>query len=132
MSLAEITESVYTHLNDEALAPVYVANYESKALPQPPDGEHLKLFVLPLPTDTLGLVTPARENGLVQVNVFVKDGTGVVRPATLAQQVLDTFARGLKLTGVQFDVVGSIAPSFEIGGWYVTPVTIPYRNFVNC
>lgn len=130
MSLEQITISVFDHLFAPSIADLYANNIESETLPKVPTGDHLKLYVLPLPTETLGHVSPGKESGLVQVSVFVKSGQGVTRANNLAEQVLDRFVKGLKLAGVQFDSFGSIAVPFFDNGWYITPVTIPYLNFI--
>ena len=129
MSLSTIRQSVFSALAGAAgLPPIYYDNSNNQSLPNPPEENHLMAFILPSGTATVGIYSLNQERGLIQVNIRVKEGTGVIAGSDIAQQVLDVFPRNASLVGLRIDVEGSVAPSFKSEGWHVTAVTIPYQN----
>lgn len=128
MSLAIIKQSVFAYLDGLAgLPPLYFDNIES----EPPPGDHLRPFVLPANTSTIGIKTLNQEIGVIQVSVYTEKGKGEIIPANYAQLILDAFPRNTKLTGLRIDQAGSIAPAFYDGAWHITPVSVPYQNLID-
>ncbi len=129
MSLSAIKAAVYDRLiADGSLPPLYFDNVESSTLPLPPVANHLRPFVLPSATNTIDLVDLDQEVGIIQVSIYVGKGQGEIVSTDIASTILALFARPLNLTELRIDDAGSIAPPFYDGGWYITPVTIPYQN----
>ena len=129
MSLSAIKTAVFDRLIAEGSLPaLYFNNVEDTTQPLPPVSNHLRPFVLPSDTRTIGVRTLNQEVGLIQVNVFVGKGQGEITSSDIASQILDLFPRNLDLVACRIDDIGSIAPSFFDRGWYITPVSIPYQN----
>ena len=129
MSLTAIKTAVFDRLIAEAGLPaLYFNNVESASLPLPPVSNHLRPFVLPSDTRTIGVRTLNQEIGLIQVSIFVGKGQGEIVSSNIASQILDLFPRNLDLVACRIDSIGSIAPSFYDQGWHITPVSIPYQN----
>jgi hypothetical protein len=126
MNLADFKASVFSLLeNASGLLPVYFPNLKQQ--PEPNEA-HLKVFVLPANTETLGLSTLEQQKGIVQVSVCYPLGISDIKATQTAEAVLLLFPRGLALGGARIDKKGSISTSFESGAWYVTPVSIPYNS----
>ncbi len=129
MSLSAIKTAVFDRLISAAGLPtLYFDNVENTANPLPPTANHLRPFVLPSATNTIDLVDLDQEVGVIQVSIYVGKGQGEIVSTDLAATILALFPRNLNLTELRIDDAGSIAPPFYDGGWYITPVTIPYQN----
>lgn len=125
MSLINIQTALLARLEAQGgLPPIYFPN-SSEALPTT---NYISPMVLPANTQSLGLSTTDRENGIFQILIYVKKGTSELEASRIALQILDTFPRNLTLTGVRINVAGSIGPTMFDGSWAITPVTIPYQN----
>lgn len=96
-----------------------------------PTADHVRIDVLPAPTETLGISGPEWQRGIVQITVFVRDGTGAVNADNIADTVIASFPRGTTISSggisVRFDEKGWKSPGIPGGGWYQVPVTIPYN-----
>ncbi len=129
MTLSLIKDAVYERLESSALTePLYFPNTNDDRKVQPPTVNHLRPFVLPSETRTIGVRTLDQEVGLIQVSVYIGKGQNDFEGTELAELILALFPRNLDLTVCRIDQSGSIAPSFFDEGWQVTPVSIPYQN----
>lgn len=125
MSVADITNDVNDRLaSAPGLPPLFFDNIDADV----PAGEHLRPYILPANTESLGLTELDQEQGVIQVSVFVPKGVGTIQPAETAKEILDLFPRNLELPSLRIDAAGSVAPPLYREGWYVTPVTIPYQQ----
>lgn len=125
MSLKIITNSVFEHLTSiGGLPDIFYSNSKSA----PPTGEHIRPKILPNNTLSIGVDDLDQEIGLIQISVYVKKGDGDENSAEIADAILAAFPRNLELTGLRIDLAGSVASSFLVEGWQVTPTTIPYQN----
>lgn len=124
MALDVIATSFFTELAANTALPIYYDNVDTPT----PTENHLRPVVLPADTTSIGLVSTDQELGIFQVSIYVKKGSGEILAKTIAEQILDIFPRNTQLTGVRIDNKGSIAPSFTIDAWQVTPVSIPYQH----
>lgn len=140
MSLSDIKESFYDALEAATIGdtatpdyPVYLPNTTDSRLPEAPESNHLRPFVLPSETRTIGLATLDQEVGTLQVSIFIAKGKNDLAASDIAKKVLALFPRNtvLSLSGspvARIDETGSIARSFFDEGWQITPVSIPYQN----
>jgi len=124
MSLVDIQKDVFDRIIILNML-TYFPNVEPPVLVQ---DDHLRVDVLPNNTDSIGINDFDMEKGIIQVNVFTKQGTGTIKAAQTAQQLLDLFPRNTQLTSCRFDKTGTINTSFLDGSWWVTPVTLQYQN----
>lgn len=122
--LSEIKTSLFDRLLTNTALPVYFDNVDSSA----PTVTHLRPFVLPANTDTIGVNSLGKEMGIFQINVYVKKGSGQLVGVLEAETLLTLFPRNLELTGVRLDEYGSIGPSFFNDSWQVTPVSFTYQH----
>lgn len=71
-----------------------------------------------------------RKSGIFQLLLYFPDGGGMGSSETLADSLLNYFARSESFTSggivVRMLESPSINPSFTDGGWLVTPVSIRY------
>ena len=122
MSLSAIKDAVFDRLvAAPGLLPLFFDNLQAPA----PTGDHLRPYILPSTTRTLGLVDLGQEVGTIQVSVFVQKGKGDIVAADAGQLILDLFPRNLDLTALRIDSFGTISAPFYDGNWQITPVSIP-------
>lgn len=71
-----------------------------------------------------------RETGIFQVTLAYPENAGPQVIETKAEQIRAQFPRGLRLTSgkvsVLIDEAPSVAPSFNDGGFFRIPISIPY------
>jgi hypothetical protein len=131
MSQAQIELALFDKLEaiKATLPTIYYPNSPNKNKPNPPTGEHIRVSVLNAGTNALGIATTDQTLGIMQCLVLVKDGTGTVRAAQIADLILSAFARNTLLSNnVRIDKTGSVAVGFTQDGWYMLPVSIPYQQ----
>jgi hypothetical protein len=96
-----------------------------------PTGNHARVDVLPVPTESMGVSGPEWQRGIVQFTVMVRDGTGAVGADAIAETIISKFPRGTSFSSsglsIRFDEKGWKSPGSASGGWYQVPVTIPYN-----
>ena len=125
MSLSAIKIAVFDRLEAApGLLPLFFDNVDLGV----PSGGHLRPYIIPATTKTLGLIDLGQEIGLIQVSVFIKKGKGDIVAADAGQLVLDLFPRNLELPALRIDSFGSMSAPFYDGAWQITPVTIPYQK----
>ena len=125
MALEQIKTSIFNHLETlVGLPAIHYPNVDGTL----PTGEYIRPDVLPADTDPVGIVTTDRETGVFQVSIFIPKGQGELDAARVAQTLLDGFPRNLSLTGVRFDMSGSVGPALFEGKWQMTPVSFTYIN----
>lgn len=125
--LSEIKTSLFTQLEANTALPIYYDNVDSDV----PTSTHLRPFVLPATTDTIGTNDLGKEQGLLQVNVYTLKGSGQLDGVVIAEAMIAIFPRSLALTGVRIDEYGSIGPSLLVDSWQVTPVSFPYYSLID-
>lgn len=91
-----------------------------------PDVEHLRPRILPAMTESRGVDGWDVERGIAQVSVYTKQGLGDIHAYSIAERILDLFARGWSTENVKVDVAGYLSPVFIDGGWCALHVSIPY------
>lgn len=122
--LSQIKTSLFDRLIANTALPVLFSNVDTDV----PTVPHLRVFVLPANTDTIGINSLGKEMGIFQINVHTLKGSGELQGVTIAEQMLDLFPRNLTLTGVRIDTYGSIAPDIFSDGWHITPVSFQYQH----
>ena len=131
MSQAEIELALFDKLESISgtLPTIYYPNSPNKNKANPPTGEHIRVTLLRADTIPVGIATTDQTLGLMQCSIFVKDGTGTVRAAQIADLILSAFARNTVLSNnVRIDKTGSVNTGFTQDGWYMLPVTVPYQQ----
>lgn len=95
-----------------------------------PSDNHLSVAILPATTIPVGISTTDRHGGIIQVTVSVRDDTGSINAASIADDVLTLFPRNTKMTQggdlIRINETGSVAPPIQGNGWYSLPVSIIY------
>ena len=125
MAIETIKTAIYTKLETLAGLPTIFYSNVGGVLPT---GSYIRPDVLPATTDAVGIATTDRESGIFQVSIFTVKGGGELESARIAQTLLNGFPRNLQLSGVRFDVTGSVNPSLYEGNWQITPVSFTYIN----
>ena len=92
------------------------------------EANHLRVSVLPAPTQSVGISSLDQELGFIQALVYVKQGQGSIVASDIAEVVLALFPRNLKLTAFRIDRIGFTSPSFYDNTWLVLPVSISYQS----
>jgi predicted metal-dependent TIM-barrel fold hydrolase len=99
---------------------------------KPTEGEtYLEALFLPNETNTPHLSEgPHRYQGFLQVTVVSPISEGELPPRRVARDVINHFAQGTIIDGdgVRIRIIRQpwAAPSLKDGGWYRTPISIPY------
>ena len=125
MAIDAIAHAAFEALSQAGLPPIYRPNVE---VPAAPESLHLRAFILPANTESMGLASWDVERGILQVSVYAKHGVGIVPPYSIAEQVLAVFPRGYADPSFRVIVAGSVGPALIDGAWCVVPVSIPYQN----
>lgn len=131
MSQAQIELALFDKLETikASLPTIYYPNSLNNGKPNPPTGEHIRVSILNAGTNALGIATTDQTLGIMQCLVLVKDGTGTVRAAQIADLILSAFARNTLLSNnVRIDKTGSVGVGFTQDGWYMLPVSINYQQ----
>lgn len=85
------------------------------------------------PVDYAVNLDVTEQRGLFQVTTYFPEGNGTATASAYAKSVADRFAPDQTLTsgGVDVEILSTarIATSRQIDGWWVTPITIPWRSF---
>jgi hypothetical protein len=88
--------------------------------------------VLPAETDTIGLASLNKANGLLQIDVKIKSSRGQIKAATIVDDVIAALPRGTELiegvTKVRIDQAASASQGIQDGAWYTVPVRIPFYS----
>lgn len=125
MPMPDIINAAFSILADGLLTPIIFPNATGTTIPTE---QHLRAYILPADTETVGLNSWNVERGIIQISVYDKVGVGVVAPYTLAEEVLALFPRGLVTSAFKVHRAGSIGPAVIDGGWVAVAVSIPYEN----
>lgn len=93
---------------------------------------YLRVNVLPAETENPSLGDAhKRYVGILQANIYLKEGNGTATASTTADSLLNYFARGESFTVGQIVVrvlnSPSILPALNADGWYILPVSIRYQ-----
>lgn len=131
MSQAQIELALFDKLESISgtLPTIYYPNSPNKNKANPPTGEHIRVTLLRADTIPVGIATTNQTTGILQCSVYVKDGTGTIRAAQIADLILSAFARNTVLSNnVRIDKTGSVNTGFTQDGWYHLPVSISYQQ----
>lgn len=92
--------------------------------------EYIKVSYLEARSETNNYATD-RVPSILQIDRCVKSGSG--NRDSIIQDVLDAFPKNLKLTSsganVRVDRAPTIGSSFNVKGWHITPISIPYEVY---
>ena len=131
MSQSQIELALFDKLEaiKATLPTIYYPNSTHKNKPNPPTGEHIRVSVLSAGTNAIGIASTNQNVGILQCSIYVKDGTGTIRAAQIADLILSAFARNTLLSNnVRIDKQGSVNTGFSVDGWYHLPVSISYQQ----
>lgn len=95
------------------------------ALPTSPANVHLRVSVTPTRPRVIGTCGKARSRWSLQIAVWVRDGVGVIAPATTGDALVAGLPLGLVIAGMLrvytiTEPAESVAP-VRADGWYATP-----------
>lgn len=107
--------------------PIPIA-YENVAFTKP-DTTFIELYIIPA-TTVNQTVSAARKTlaGLIQFNIYTKEGVGTKKSEELAQTLIDLFPVVPKTGTVSIEQTGSIMNTLYEAQWLVTPVRFRYRQ----
>lgn len=132
MNQTDIETAIYSYvasLND--IPPVYYPNVSNADLPNPPQADHIRLFILPAASVSYGLSGVDQYRGIVQFSIYTREGGGTVSAAIIADTIADHFPRGTVLqqnqTKVRFDRAADLAPPVTNDGWHTLHLSIYYE-----
>lgn len=126
MPLPEIVNDAFNTLGNAFGLPPII--YPNEAKPDIPTGTHLRAYILPADTESIGLSSWDVERGIIQVSVYEKRGAGIIKAYSIAQQILALFPRGFSASGFKVHRAGSVGPAMIDGAWLAIAVSIPYEN----
>jgi len=111
-----------------AQSPAIPIAYENVAFTKP-DTTFIELYLIPA-TTVNKTVSAARKTltGLIQFNIYTKEGVGTKKSEELAQTLIDLFPVVPKTGSVSIEQTGSIMNTLYEAQWLVTPVRFRYRQ----
>jgi hypothetical protein len=111
-----------------AQSPAIPIVYENVAFTKP-DSTFIELYIIPA-TTVNQTVSAARKTltGLIQFNIYTKEGVGTKKSEDLAQALIDLFPVVPKTGTVSIEQTGSIMNTLYEAQWLVTPVRFRYRQ----
>jgi hypothetical protein len=111
-----------------AQSPAIPIAYENVAFTKP-DTTFIELYIIPA-TTVNQTVSAARKTltGLIQFNIYTKEGVGTKKSEELAQALIDLFPVVPKTGTVSIEQTGSIMNTLYEAQWLVTPVRFRYRQ----
>lgn len=131
----DIRTGVFSHIQDGAilitdssdLIPVVWPNVDLN-----PSKPYLRVNIIPIPTQAVGIKSLNRHTGIVQIDAVVESGVGEIKALEYVEQILALFPRNTYLqentTEIGFVELGSVGPPLQEtdGDGYYIPVSIPY------
>jgi hypothetical protein len=111
-----------------AQSPAIPIAYENVAFTKP-DTTFIELYIIPATTVNT-TVSAARKTltGLIQINIYTKEGVGTKKSEEIAQALIDLFPVVPKTGTVSIEQTGSIMNTLYEAQWLVTPVRFRYRQ----
>jgi hypothetical protein len=111
-----------------AQSPAIPIAYENVAFTKP-DTTFIELYIIPA-TTVNQTVSAARKTltGLIQFNIYTKEGVGTKKSEEIAQALIDLFPVVPKAGTVSIEQTGSIMNTLYQAQWLVTPVRFRYRQ----
>lgn len=92
---------------------------------------YLRINVLKANTSPYAVTRGDYHQGIIQVDVVVEVGVGMITASQKAEEVLAIFPRLLRInkntTTIRIDERGSVGPDIQEPDGYFIPVSIPYR-----
>jgi hypothetical protein len=124
------TENIFTAILDRIENAVGLPEVVMPNISGDPEGEHLRVAIIPATTSAVAISTTDRFSGILQVSVVVRDDTGAIRASEIADDVLALFPRNTEMVQggdlIRIDTTGSVAAPIQGNGWYSLPVSIIY------
>ena len=94
--------------------------------------DYITVNVMPAEPDNIGVSAITRYRGIIQINVYVKQGTSELTAAGYAQRIVDAFPRGTTLTSgttsIRIDEQPSIYAGMKDGAFWMMPVRVIYNK----
>ena len=111
-----------------AQSPTIPIAYENVSFTKP-DSTFIELYIIPATTvnQTVNAVRKTL-TGLIQFNIYTKEGVGTKKSEELAQALIDLFPVVPKTGTVSIEQTGSIMNTLYEAQWLVTPVRFRYRQ----
>jgi len=115
---------------DAALSPMVYPNISG-------DGTkpYYRINILKIPTTPLGVATTDIHEGIIQIDVVVMEGIGVISPQSRVATVLGLFPRNSRITEnntvIRFDRSGWQSPPIQSGGEFFIPVNFQFIVLTN-
>lgn len=131
MSVKTIRQALEVALNTWATANNVTIAWQNFEFKPTINTTYIKASILPAETEnpTLG-DGHNRKQGIFQLLICSKDGTGMASAETLADSLLNYFSRGESFTvsGITVRILESpsVNPAFNDEGWLILPVSIRY------
>lgn len=131
MSVKSIRQALEVALNTWAIANNTVISWQNIPYKPTEGTSYVRASLIPAETlnPTLG-DSFNRKIGIFQLLVYVKEGIGNAAAETLADSLLNYFARGESFVANSITVrileSPSVSPALNDGGWYILPVSVRY------
>jgi len=123
-----LLQSIFTYLETrEDLPDIFYPNVSQDTIPN----QYLEVHIMPVAPANIGVKDISWHRGIIQINIVISDGVGSIIPATIAQKIIDAFARGtvISTSNIRIDSQPYASAGFNDNkGHYITPVTIPYNK----
>ena len=125
MIRSELEQRLSTWAN--SFNPVITVAWESSPFTLPTD-RYLQPFLIPA-TTVNPTVDGSRKRyiGIYQVNIYVKSGKGIKQISELVDSLVNYFPIVPKVGNVSIEQTPYSSTGVTVDGWYVVPVSIPYR-----
>lgn len=122
----EVENKIKTWANSKN--PVIPISYESVPFTKP-DTTWIEVFIIPAMTDNTTLSTQRKTlKGIIQINLYTKDGVGTKLSETLAEEIINILPATTKSSNLSIEKTGYIMSSLKDAQWKVTPIRFEYRQ----
>lgn len=133
---AVIAALILDHAADLAVgSPALPVFFHGVAVKPPVKPKYLYVQYFINPTSAVGIAHDSTllHEGLLQIDVYWPNGTGIIDPMAAAGSVIDHFPRTLELWGsplvVKFDRPAYASTPMQEGNYQKIVVTVPWRAF---
>ena len=122
----EVENKIKTWANSKN--PVIPISYESVPFTKP-DTTWIEVFIIPAMTDNTTLSTQRKTlKGIIQINLYTKDGVGTKLSETLAEEIINILPATTKSSNLSIEKTGYIMSPVKDAQWRVTPIRFEYRQ----
>lgn len=130
---SEALKAFFSHVDGFATVPVYWPNVDDKSVPAP-EGDHYRVTIFPASPESITTCGGARYIWILQVAIYVRDGTNSVQSAAFADAIRQALPDGTRLVTDNFTFQSSdpcmVAPPLKSDGWFITPVQCRFFTIV--